>query len=183
LARERWHETLSTGRGLSRTDRSDLDARVQTFGAAAVLEALERMRAQPRERWCRRYLDVTLENMADEDRPPPIELPDEPRPLRVVALPWWPDFAARLRAAVPAATFATWLADLLPVSCDEGVLLLAANGAIGREWCEQRLYGALQRCATEAAGRALSVRFTVRGNRRAPPGAALGEVCVAAEAT
>lgn len=187
LLRERWQETVCAGRALTRADREDLAARVAAYGEPAVLEALERMREQPRERWCRKYLDVTMENLADENRPPPepppVDVPDVERVDAPADVPWWGDFAARVRAAVPERAFETWLADAWPAEHSDGVLVLAVGNAYGKEWCEERLYRAVQRAATEAAGRTVSVRFVVRGTRRAPPGVAMGEACAVVGAT
>lgn len=187
LLRERWQETVAGGRALTRADYDDLRTRVAAYGEPVLLEALERMRAQPRERWCRKYVDITLENMADESRPPPepppIDQPQDEGLETVAQVPWWSEFAARVRAAVPELVFETWLADAVPVDYSDSVLVLGVGGAMAKDWLENRLYGALQRAASEAAGRTVSVRFMARANRRAPPGVALGEACAVTEGT
>jgi len=182
---ERWQATLG-GRGA--LDRQDCATRVGAYGEPAVIEAIERMREQPRDRWCLKYVDVTLDNLAEESRPPPVPPPiDEPQAERVepvADVPWWGDFAARVRGAVPQQVFELYLARALPVAYSDSVLVLGIGHVYGKEWCENRLYKAIQRAASEAAGRSVSVRFIVLGNRRAPPGVAMGEAAtVAVEAT
>jgi len=182
---ERWQATLG-GRGA--LDRQDCAARVGAYGEPAVIEAIERMREQPRERWCLKYVDVTLDNLAEESRPPPepppINEPQTEREEPVAEVPWWGDFATRVRGAVAEQVFELYLARALPVAYSDSVLVLGIGDAYGKEWCENRLYKAIQRAASEAAGRSVSVRFIVLGNRRAPPGVAMGEAAtVAVEAT
>ena len=97
----------------------------------------------------------------------------------------WSDICARLRRAVPEATFALWLEPLRPVDLTDAVLLLAAPDERRRSWATGRFGPVLESAAAEALGTEIAVDVIVdagprpgaqgRRPRRAPAPAARAE--------
>ena len=87
----------------------------------------------------------------------------------------WSEICARLRRAVPEATFALWLEPLQPVEATDVALVLAAPDERRRSWATGRFGRVLEAAATDVLGAGVAVDVVVdpgtarsRRARRAP---------------
>lgn len=90
----------------------------------------------------------------------------------------WPEIQAELQAAVGASTYEIWLAPVIPVACDDGVVHVRAPGELCA-WVADRFSGVLDQVATAVIGHAVRVEITADAgppttarNARRPPAAA-----------
>ncbi|MDQ2724984.1 MAG: chromosomal replication initiator protein DnaA [Actinomycetota bacterium] len=74
----------------------------------------------------------------------------------------WKATSEHLRDQVSEATWRTWLAELLPVDVDDGVLILSAPSSPVRDRVEDRYLPVVAACASDAAGIPIRVRLMVR---------------------
>ncbi len=98
----------------------------------------------------------------------------------------WQATLGRLQLQLAKPTYDTWIKNTQPISYEEGVLVIGVHSAYAKDWLENRLYAAIQRTASDVAGRAVTVRFIVRRNGpmqqeavelfEAPAGASAGHV-------
>ena len=51
----------------------------------------------------------------------------------------WKSVLEQLQTDMPRASFDTWVRDTIPVSCDNGTLVVAVRNAYARDWLESRL--------------------------------------------
>jgi len=84
----------------------------------------------------------------------------------------WSEICARLRRAVPEATFALWLEPLQPVEATDVALVLAAPDERRRSWATGRFGRVLEAAATDVLGAGVAVDVVVdpgtARSRRAP---------------
>ena len=84
----------------------------------------------------------------------------------------WSEICARLRRAVPEATFALWLEPLQPVEATDVALVLAAPDERRRSWAAGRFGRVLEAAATDVLGAGVAVDVVVdpgtARSRRAP---------------
>ncbi|HWV88254.1 MAG TPA: DnaA N-terminal domain-containing protein, partial [Capillimicrobium sp.] len=73
----------------------------------------------------------------------------------------WSEICARLRRAVPEATFALWLEPLQPVEATDVALVLAAPDERRRSWATGRFGRVLEAAATDVLGAGVAVDVVV----------------------
>jgi len=62
----------------------------------------------------------------------------------------WKSVLEQLQTDMPRASFDTWVRDTIPVSCEDGVLVVAVRNAYARDWLESRLVDTVNRILSSA---------------------------------
>ncbi len=76
----------------------------------------------------------------------------------------WQAALGQVQLQLSKPTFDTWLKNTRGISYEDGVLVVSVHSAYAKDWLENRLYGKLQRSASEVAQCTLTIRFVVGRN-------------------
>ena len=76
----------------------------------------------------------------------------------------WQAALGQVQLQLSKPTFDTWLKNTRGISYEDGVLVVSVHSAYAKDWLENRLYGKLQRSASEVAQCTLTLRFVVGRN-------------------
>jgi chromosomal replication initiator protein len=76
----------------------------------------------------------------------------------------WQAALGQVQLQLSRPTFDTWLKNTRGISYEDGVLVVSVHSAYAKDWLENRLYGQIQRTASDIAQRTLTLRFVVGRN-------------------
>jgi len=74
----------------------------------------------------------------------------------------WEAVLGELQRQVTKAYFDTWVRDTQPVSCQDGVFVIAAQSEFARDWLEDRLRATVERILAGIVGHPVEVQFATR---------------------